>query len=146
MPRTLKELLNTFFLTLQKKTLLSTEVLDICTRAGPKTLPKKVQKNSNGVAEGSHSRPPGRSKSMVFERILAGRKVPSDVSLGPPRCLGAAPCSTEQTPSYHNHHRHHCQYHHLLPLQCAYYTTLPRQLFEQSCIVLGAALCPGSVI
>ena len=27
----------------KKKTLLSTEVLDICTRAGPKTLPKKVQ-------------------------------------------------------------------------------------------------------
>ena len=57
MPRTLKELLNTFFLTLQKKTLLSTEVLDICTRAGPKTLPKKVQKNSNGPRRGTT---PGR--------------------------------------------------------------------------------------
>ena len=36
------------FLTLQKKQLLSKGALDICTRAGPKTLPKKVQKNSFG--------------------------------------------------------------------------------------------------
>ena len=37
------------FLTLRtKKTLLSKGALDICTRAGPKTLPKKVQKNSFG--------------------------------------------------------------------------------------------------
>ena len=31
------------FLTLQKGSLLSKGALDICTRAGPKTLPKKVQ-------------------------------------------------------------------------------------------------------
>ena len=73
-------------LTLQKKPLLSTSVLDICTRAGPKTLPKKVQKNSNGVVEGSHSRPPGRSKSMVFDTISSGGKAPSDAWLGLPRC------------------------------------------------------------
>ena len=73
-------------LTLQKNPLLSTSVLDICTRAGPKTLPKKVQKNSNEVAEGSHSRPPGRSKSMVFDMISSRGKAPSDAWLGLPRC------------------------------------------------------------
>ena len=85
MPRTLKDLFNTLFLTLQKKKLLSKGTFDICTRAGPKTLPKKVQKNSNGVPEGNHSRPPGRSKSMVFDMISSGVKAPSDAWLGPPR-------------------------------------------------------------
>jgi hypothetical protein len=47
-PRTLQELLNTFFWCCKKTQLLSTSVLDICTRAGPKTYPKKVQKNSFG--------------------------------------------------------------------------------------------------
>ena len=36
------------FFTLQKKTLLSKGTLEICTRARPKTLPKKVPKNSFG--------------------------------------------------------------------------------------------------
>ena len=40
----------------------------------------------NGVSEGSHSRPPGRSKSIVFKRIVHGRKPPSDAWPGPPMC------------------------------------------------------------
>ena len=43
MPRTLKDLLNALFLRCKKK-LLSKGTLEICTRAGPKTLPKKVKK------------------------------------------------------------------------------------------------------
>ena len=66
------------FLTLQKQTLLSKGALDICTRAGLKTLPKSEKINWSGVPEGSHSRPPGRSKSMVFKRISPGREAPSD--------------------------------------------------------------------
>ena len=62
-------------------------------QAGPKNLPKNMHVFWNGVPEGSHSRPPGRTKPMAFERILPGRKSPLDVWPGPPRCLGAAPCS-----------------------------------------------------
>ena len=76
-----------FFWRCKKRPLLSENTYDILTRAGPKTLPKKVYFFWNGVPEGSHSRPPGRSKSMAFERIFAGRKAPSDVWPGPPRCL-----------------------------------------------------------
>ena len=40
-----------------------------------------------GTGSRSHSGPPGRSKSMAFEWIFAGRKAPSDVWPGPSRCL-----------------------------------------------------------
>ena len=52
----------------------------------PKTHPKKWHLLWNGVPEGIHSRPPGRSKPMAFERIPVGRKSPSDAWPGPPRC------------------------------------------------------------
>ena len=59
-----------FFWRCKKRPLLSENTYDILTRAGPKTLPKKEYFFWNGVPEGSHSRPPGCSKSMAFERIL----------------------------------------------------------------------------
>ena len=59
---------------------------------GPKNPSKNFAIFWNWVPEGSHSRPPGRSKSMLFQE-KSGRASPSDVWPGPPRCLGAAPCS-----------------------------------------------------
>ena len=50
---------------------------------GSKTPLKKSFFFWNGVPEGSHSRPPGRSKLMCFKRILRGRKCPSDAWPGP---------------------------------------------------------------
>jgi len=47
---------------------------------GSKTPLKKSFFFWNGVPEGSHSRPPGRSKSMVFKRIWRGRKSPGRVA------------------------------------------------------------------
>ena len=70
----------------KKRPLLSENASDILTHAGPKNLSKQVKKFRNGVPEGSHSCPPGRSKSMVFDRISPGRKTPSDAWPGPPRC------------------------------------------------------------
>ena len=47
----------------------------------------------NEVPAGIQSRPLGRSKPMAFEKSFPGRKSPSNAWPGPPRCLGAAPCS-----------------------------------------------------
>ena len=88
---------------------------------------QKVVNFWNGVPEGSHSRPPGRSKSMAFERIFAGRKAPSDVVWpGPPRCSLCLVVTQEVSDvhkslckilmvvvEYHHHHHHH---HHLVVL------------------------------
>ena len=50
------------FFTLQKKSLLSKGTLEICTRARPKTLPKKVPKTRSGVS--SEQRTPRQDKKM----------------------------------------------------------------------------------
>ena len=78
---------------------------------------QKIYSFWNGVPEGSHSRPPGRSKSTAFERIFVGRKAPSDLWPGPPRCLVA-------TQEVSDVHRSLCkilmvvvEYHHHLRLQ-----------------------------
>ena len=123
MPRTLYDLLNTLFFTLQKKPLLSDFTYLGLKQARPKNLPKKVKNFWNGVPEGSHSRPPGRSKSMAFERIFAGRKAPPDVWPGPPRCSLCLVVTQEVSDvhrslckilmvvvEYHHHHHHHSSY------------------------------------
>ena len=48
MPHTPEKLLNTLFDAAKKATSLSKGALDICTRAGPKTLLKKVEKIERG--------------------------------------------------------------------------------------------------
>ena len=53
---------------------------------GSENPPEKIEKKWKRVPEGSHSRPPGRSKSMVFKRISSGGGSPSDAWPGPPRC------------------------------------------------------------
>ena len=75
----IKEFLHTLFPRCNKTA--SERVLpeDPYTR-GSKTPLKKSFFFWNGVPEGSHSRPPGRSKSMVFKRIWRGRKSPGRVA------------------------------------------------------------------
>ena len=77
----------------------------------------------NRVLESSQSRPPGRSKSMAFEMIFAGRKAPSDVWPGPPRCLVVTQevsdvhrslCKILMVVVEYHHHDHH--HHHLVVL------------------------------
>ena len=53
------------FFTLQKKTLLSKGTLEICTRARPKTLPKKVQKNSFGGLSWAKNTETGQKNEKV---------------------------------------------------------------------------------
>ena len=53
------------FFTLQKKPLLSKGTLEICTRARPKTLPKKVPKNSFGGLSWAKNTETGQKNEKV---------------------------------------------------------------------------------
>ena len=71
----LKGSLEHTFLTLHRKPLLTNFTDLVLKQAGPKNLPTKMHVFSNGVPEGSHSRPPGRSKLMAFERIFCRKEI-----------------------------------------------------------------------
>ena len=85
MPRTLWDLLNALVLRC-KKTRLSKGTLEICTRARPKTLPKKVPKNSFGGPSWAKNTETGPKNEKVCNLqkliLLRGARIESGIMRG----------------------------------------------------------------